>query len=149
MTFKELESYLGLAYHLPPGHLFRNPIPIGDLPNVVTSGGADVLQPSRSASRRGTTVPPSRVRVAAAVSAQYLGPQERLEEEEAAPAAEIARSRVLVLERQPTSGGGLEHDVPPRRSTATRRRHSRRASPPMPRGRADTTVYYNPVLPNA
>src|SRR5262249_8159775 len=49
VTINELESYLGVAYGLPAGHLFRNQIPIADLQNVVTSAGADVLQASPGA----------------------------------------------------------------------------------------------------
>src|SRR5438105_10279456 len=42
VSLSELESYLGIAYHLPPGHLFRNQIPIQDFHYFVTAGGADV-----------------------------------------------------------------------------------------------------------
>jgi LCP family protein required for cell wall assembly len=45
LTPTELESYLGLAYGLPAGHLFRNAIPLNDFQNVVI-GGADELQTS-------------------------------------------------------------------------------------------------------
>src|SRR6476659_5605674 len=38
----ELTKYLGLLYHLPPGHLFRNAIPLNDYHYFVTSAGADV-----------------------------------------------------------------------------------------------------------
>ena len=42
VTPAELESYLGLAYGLPAGHLFRNAIPLNDFHYFVTSAGADV-----------------------------------------------------------------------------------------------------------
>jgi LCP family protein required for cell wall assembly len=44
LTNDELLSYLGLIDHLPPGHLVRNAIPITELTNFVTAGGADELQ---------------------------------------------------------------------------------------------------------
>ncbi|MFL5943217.1 MAG: LCP family protein, partial [Gaiellaceae bacterium] len=40
--FKELESYLGVAYHLPPGHLFRVQIPYADFSFPTTSAGASI-----------------------------------------------------------------------------------------------------------
>src|SRR3954468_2544794 len=49
VTPGELESYLGLMYHLPPGHLFRNQVPVNDFQNVVTAAGADVLHASPGA----------------------------------------------------------------------------------------------------
>jgi LCP family protein required for cell wall assembly len=49
VSFGELESYLGLAYHLPPGHLLRNAIPLTELSNYTTPAGADVLTASPSA----------------------------------------------------------------------------------------------------
>jgi LCP family protein required for cell wall assembly len=40
----EIQSYLGLMYHLPPGHLFRNSIPLADFQSYTTPGGADELK---------------------------------------------------------------------------------------------------------
>ncbi len=48
VTLGEINSYLGLADTLPPGHLVRNSIPIGDL-NTYIVGGADELQASPGA----------------------------------------------------------------------------------------------------
>src|SRR5215475_8420418 len=45
----ELTKYLGLLYHLPPGHLFRNSIPLNDFHYVTTSAGADVVTAPQSA----------------------------------------------------------------------------------------------------
>ncbi len=45
----ELESYGKLLEHLPPGHLFRNAIPLQDFQQVVTSAGADVETAPQSA----------------------------------------------------------------------------------------------------
>src|SRR3954463_8409892 len=42
ITPGELESYLGLVYGLPAGHLFRNAIPLNDFHYFVSAGGADV-----------------------------------------------------------------------------------------------------------
>ncbi|MFL5959423.1 MAG: LCP family protein [Gaiellaceae bacterium] len=49
VSFKELESYLGIALHLPSGHLFRNAIPLNDFHYFVTDGGADVESASPGA----------------------------------------------------------------------------------------------------
>lgn len=46
LGFGEVHSYLGLLLGLPGGHLLRNSIPIQDLTNFVTAGGADELQAS-------------------------------------------------------------------------------------------------------
>jgi LCP family protein required for cell wall assembly len=48
VTIGEILSYLGIAYHLPPGHLFRNSIPLKDIQYVTTPGGADVVEASPS-----------------------------------------------------------------------------------------------------
>jgi LCP family protein required for cell wall assembly len=49
VSLSELESYLGLAYHLPAGHLLRTSIPLQDLQNYTTPAGAAVLTASPSA----------------------------------------------------------------------------------------------------
>ena len=49
LTDSEVLSYLGLLDHLPPGHLFRNAIPLADLQTYITPGGADELQASAAA----------------------------------------------------------------------------------------------------
>lgn len=44
VSFGEIHSYLGLLLSLQGGHIVRNSIPIQDLTNYVTPGGADELQ---------------------------------------------------------------------------------------------------------
>ena len=44
----ELESYLGIAYHLPPGHLFRNQIPINDFSYPIIDGASLVTRAATS-----------------------------------------------------------------------------------------------------
>ncbi|MGH3008954.1 MAG: LCP family protein [Gaiellaceae bacterium] len=48
-TNGELTKYLGLLYGLPPGHLFRNSIPLSELHTYITPGGADELTASPQA----------------------------------------------------------------------------------------------------
>ena len=48
VEWPEMKSYLGLLIGLPPGHLLRNSIPIQDLVNFTTAGGADELKISDS-----------------------------------------------------------------------------------------------------
>ena len=49
VSFGELESYGKLLEHLPPGHLFRNAIPLADIQYFTTSAGAQVVSASQSA----------------------------------------------------------------------------------------------------
>src|SRR5262245_23159877 len=45
VSINELESYLGIAYHLGPGHLFRNQIPINDFQYPVYNSASVVTAP--------------------------------------------------------------------------------------------------------
>ena len=41
-AFPDARYVVAVMYHLPPGHLFRNAIPLNDFHYFVTSAGADV-----------------------------------------------------------------------------------------------------------
>jgi LCP family protein required for cell wall assembly len=149
VSLNELESYLGLTYHLPAGHLFRNSIPIGSLTNVVTSGGADVLQASPGAVAGAVQrfLHPD-VRVGAAVGAQYLGHKKHTKVKKRHP---LPKSQISVL----VLNGGR---VPGEASNTTyllgkhgyaTKTLSAGLAANAPKVERDSTVYYNPVLPDA
>jgi hypothetical protein len=48
ISMSELQAYAGLAYHLPPGHQFRDSIDPSQLQNIVGPGGASVLSASQA-----------------------------------------------------------------------------------------------------
>ncbi|HET7352655.1 MAG TPA: LCP family protein [Gaiellaceae bacterium] len=147
--FKELESYLGLTYHLPAGNLFRNSIPIADLQNVVTAGGADVLQASPGAVSGAVQrfLYPD-VRVGAAVSAQYSGQKKHTKPKKRHPLAKSAIS-VLVLNAGTVPGEASNTTYLLGKHGYTTKTLSAGLAANAPAVEHDTTVYYNPVQPNA
>jgi LCP family protein required for cell wall assembly len=150
VSLGELESYLGIAYHLPPGHLFRNQIPIADLQNFVTPGGADVLQASPGAIPGAVHnfLHPD-IRQSGAVNAQFFGvPKKKTAKKNQ---HKLPRSKITVLvlnagtipgEASNTSYLLGKRGYSPRSLPATRSANT----PSTARG---TTVYYDPVQPNA
>jgi LCP family protein required for cell wall assembly len=150
VTFKELESYLGLLYHLPPGNLFRNAIPIADLPTVVTAGGADVIQ-ARPGSVQAAVqrfLHPD-VRVGAAVSNQYSGhkkPPTKTKKRHPLPKSAIS---ILVLNAGTTPGEASNTTYLLGRHGYTTKTLSTGLAANAPAVERNTTVYYNPVQPNA
>jgi LCP family protein required for cell wall assembly len=147
--FGELESYLGLAYHLPPGHLFRNQIPIADLQNVTTAGGADVLEASHGAVSGAVQrfLHPD-IRVGAAVSAQYLGHKKRVKPKKRHPLPKSQIS-VLVLNAGHVPGEATNTTYLLGKHGYTTKTLSAGLAANAPAVESDTTVYYNPVLPDA
>jgi len=150
VTINELESYLGLTYHLPPGNLFRNQIPIGDLQSVVTAGGADVLQASPGAVSGAVQrfLHPD-VRVGAAVSAQYSRHKKHATtKKKRHPLAKSAIS-VLVLNAGNVPGEASNTTYLLGKHGYTTKTLSAGLAANAPSVQRDTTVYYNPVQPNA
>ena len=149
VTFAELESYLGLAYHLPAGNLFRNAIPIGNLQQIVTAGGADVLQasPGSVAAAVQRFLHPD-VRVGAAVSDQYSGHKKHAPKKKRHPLPKSAIS-VLVLNagRVPGEASNTTYLLGKHGYTTTTLAAGLAANAPSVE--PDTTVYYNPVQPHA
>lgn len=150
VTFKELESYLGLLYHLPPGNLFRNAIPIADLPTVVTAGGADVIQ-ARPGSVQAAVqrfLHPD-VRVGTAVSNQYSGhkkPPAKTKKRHPLPKSAIS---ILVLNAGKTPGEASNTTYLLGKHGYTTKTLSAGLAANAPAVERNTTVYYNPVQPNA
>jgi LCP family protein required for cell wall assembly len=144
----ELLSYLGIAYHLPPGHLFRDAIPLADLQNV-NVGGADVVEAPQSAvdqavhQFRHPNLQQSQqvnVQVGAAKAQRPKKPRHQL------PKAKVS---VLVLNggtipglASTTSGVLAKHGYQTRRLPAPLTANA-------PTLVHDTVVYYDPVQPDA
>jgi len=148
VSLSELESYLGIAYHLPPGHLFRNAIPINDFHYFVTAGGADVE--SAPASVIAQTVQsflhpdisePKRL------SAQLIGRKKKpAHKKHPLPKSQVS---VLVL-----NGGNVPGEASNTSYLLTQRGYTTKSLPASveanaPKVQHDTTVYYDPVQPNA
>jgi LCP family protein required for cell wall assembly len=150
VSLKELESYLGLAYHLPAGHLFRNQIPIADLQNVTTAGGADVLEASPGAVAGAVQrfLHPD-VRVGAAVSAQYLGHKKRVKPKKTRHPLPKSQISVLVLNAGHVPGEASNTTYLLAKHGYTTKTLSAGLAANAPAVESDTTVYYNPVLPDA
>ncbi|HEX4324437.1 MAG TPA: LCP family protein [Gaiellaceae bacterium] len=149
VTPGELESYLGLVYHLEPGFLFRNQIPLNDFQNVVI-GGADVLQtsPSNISAAVQSFLHPD-VRDAAAVNAQFGGqkktPKKKTKQHK------LAKSKVTVLV---LNGGKVPGEASNTSYRLTTHGYTTKSLPSgdqanAPKVRRDTVVYYDPVQPNA
>ena len=149
VSLPELESYLGIAYHLPPGHLFRNQIPLQDFHYFTTAGGADVESASTGA-------------IAAAVhsflhpdiseptrlSAQLIGHRKKPSGKKQHP---LAKSDVSVLV---LNGGNVPGEASNTTYLLTQRGYATKTLPSSmlanaPTVERDSTVYYDPVQPNA
>jgi LCP family protein required for cell wall assembly len=149
VTPGELESYLGLVYHLEPGFLFRNQIPLNDFQNAVI-GGADVLQtsPSNISAAVQSFLHPD-VRDAAAVNAQFGGqkktPKKKTKQDK------LAKSKITVLV---LNGGKVPGEASNTSYRLTTHGYTTKSLPSgdqanAPKVRRDTVVYYDPVQPNA
>jgi hypothetical protein len=149
VTINELESYLGVAYGLPAGHLFRNQIPIADLQNVVTSAGADVLQasPGAVATAVHSFLNPD-VRVAQAVNAQFGA---RKKTPKKTKQHRLAKSKITVLV---LNGGKIPGEAANTSYRLTTHGYTTKSLPSgdqanAPKVQRDTIVYYDPVQPDA
>jgi LCP family protein required for cell wall assembly len=149
VTFSELESYLGIAYHLPAGHLFRNQIPIQDYHFFQTAGGADVESAPASAIAGAVHnfLYPD-IRQSQAVNAQFFGHRKKVGKKKQ---HKLPRARVTVLV---LNAGTVPGEASNTNYLLTQRGYSTRTLPPdrsanAPSAQRDTTVYYDPVQPDA
>jgi LCP family protein required for cell wall assembly len=140
-----LKSYLGLLYDLPPGHLIRNQIPIGDLQNTVI-GGADVLQASPGAVHDAVqrflhpVVPPS---------ASTGGHKKKTAPKKKVPKLPRAQISALVL-----NAGNVAGEAANTSYLLAQRGYTMKSLPASDQANApkvtrDTTLYFDPVQPNA
>ena len=148
VTFGELESYLGLAYHLPAGHLFRNQIPITDLQST-NIGGADVLEASPGAVTAAVnSFRNPDVRQSAAINAQFVGHRKPTTTKRVHKLSK-AQVSVLVL-----NAGTVVGEASNTGYLLAKHGYTTKTLPPTvpanaPGVQRDTTVYYDPVQPNA
>ena len=148
VTIKELESYLGVAYHLPPGHLFRDQIPYADFsfptiagasvatasPGAISSAVQSFLHPDISESER--------------VNAQLVGAPKAKKTKKVHPLSKRQISTVVLNagkvpgEASQTSFLLATHGFTVKSLPSTMPANA-------PSVQRDTTVYYDPVQPNA
>jgi LCP family protein required for cell wall assembly len=149
VTADELKSYLGLLSGLPAGHLFRNAIPLNDFHYFVTPGGADVESAPQSSIDRAVQgfLHPD-VREAEAVNAQFGGGSKPRKKAKQHKLPKHAIS-VLVL-----NAGTVPGEARDTTYLLTTKGYTTKSLPAnevanAPKVRRDTTVYYDPVQPNA
>jgi LCP family protein required for cell wall assembly len=149
VTLSELESYLGLAYHLPPGHLLRDQIPITELSNYTTPGGADVLQaaPGAIAGAVHSFLHPA-IRASEALNVQFLGHRKT---NKGKKQHKLAKSRISVLVLNAGTVAGKAANTT---YLLTRRGYTANTLPSSvpadtPKVQRETTVYFDPVQPDA
>jgi LCP family protein required for cell wall assembly len=150
VSFGELTKYLGLLYHLPPGHLFRNSIPLSDFSYVTTSAGADVVTAPQSAIAGAVHrfLNPD-VRDAQAVGAQVgvrtTTPKKKAKQHKLPP----SQVSVLVLNAGNVAGeAGNTTYLLSRRGYDTKTLASGQEAN-APNVERDTTIYYSTVQANA
>jgi len=148
-TFSELLSYLGLVYHLPPGHLFRDQIPLSELqPYPPPNGPELVTSPAAIAGAVHAFLHPP-VSQPQQVGAQAVGRRHR--RGPIRTQAPLPRSRVSVLVLNAGRVPGRAADTT---YLLTRRGYATRTLPASVPANAPATsratiVYYDPVQPNA
>ncbi|HKD95411.1 MAG TPA: LCP family protein, partial [Gaiellaceae bacterium] len=145
----ELTEYLGLIYHLPPGHLFRNSIPVNDLRNVVI-GGADVLQtdPSNITTAVHGFLNPD-VRDAQAVNVS-LGGRPTTTHKKKSKVRKLPRSQISVLVLNAGRATGRASNTSyllSQRGYTTKTLSAGKAN--APRKHSDTIIYYDFTQPDA
>ena len=149
VSLSELESYLGIAYHLPPGHLFRNQIPIQDFHYFVTAGGADVESaPAGAIAAAVQNFLKPDITEPKRLSAQLLGHRKKPSTKKKHP---LPKSHVSVLV---LNAGHVAGEASNTTYLLTQRGYVTKTLPPTvaanaPTVERDTTVYYDPVQPDA
>ena len=140
-----MKSYLGLLYDLPPGHLIRNQIPIGDLQSTVI-GGADVLQASPGAVAAAVqrflhpVVPPS---------ASDTGHKSKTGPKKKVPKLPKSQISTLVLNAGTITGEAANTSYLLETHGYTTKHLPASDQANAPKVTRDTTVYFDPVQPNA
>jgi hypothetical protein len=146
---KELESYLGVAYHLPPGHLFRVQIPYAAFSFPTTSAGASVATaPQSSINQAVQSFLHPDVSESNRVSAQLVGgpkPKHTKKQHKLSKAqisTVVLNAGTIPGEASQTSYLLTTHGITVKSLPATTPANA-------PTVQRETTVYYDPVQPNA
>jgi LCP family protein required for cell wall assembly len=146
VNYGELTKYLGLLYHLPPGHLFRNAIPLNAFHYITTAAGADVetAPPSAIAAAVNSFRHPD-VRETQAVNTQFGGRPKTPKKKTRQPTLPKSQVSVLVLNAGNVTGEAAETTY-----LLTRRGYATKTLPSgneanAPSVQRDTVVYYDPA----
>ena len=148
-SINEVLAYIGVMYHLPAGHLFRNQIPLPDFHFFVTSGGADVESAPQSAIDKAVqSFRSPDVRESQALNAQLLGHKKHTKAKRRHPLAKSSIS-VLVLNAGTVPGEASNTSYLLSKHGYRTKTLSAGLAANAPSVQRDTTVFYNPVQPNA
>jgi LCP family protein required for cell wall assembly len=147
VSLKELESYLGIAYHLPPGHLFRNQIPINEFQYPIYNGASVVTAPPAAVTAVVRSFLHPDVSEPQRLSAQILGRHKKPTKKR----HPLAKSKISVLVLNAGSVPGEASNTSYLLTTHGYTTKTLPASVPAnaPTVDHDTTVYYDPVQPDA
>ncbi|HEU5214754.1 MAG TPA: LCP family protein [Gaiellaceae bacterium] len=147
VSISELESYLGIAYHLPPGHLFRNQIPINDFSYPMINGASLVEAPPSAVSAAVHSFLHPNVSDAQRVNLQLSGRKPKTKPKR----KPLAKSDVSVLVLNAGDTPGEASNTTYLLSTDGYTTKTLPANVPAnaPQAQRDSTVYYDPVQPNA
>ncbi len=146
VTTHELLSYLGLAYHLPAGHLFRNAIPLDQFHYFTTTAGAAVESAPQSAIDQTVHefLNPN-------VPSAGTGPGQAGGTQHGAKKHPLAKKRISVLV---LNAGTVAGEASNTTYLLTKQGYATKTLPATvpanaPAETKQTTVYYDPVQPKA
>jgi LCP family protein required for cell wall assembly len=148
VSIQELESYLGIAYHLGAGHLFRNQIPINDFQYPTINGASVVTAPEPAIAAAVQSFLHPNVGDAQRVNLQVSGQRKR---EKTTKRHTLPKSQISVLV---LNAGHVPGEASNTNYLLTTHGYSTKTLPATvpanaPAVELDTTVYYDPVQPNA
>ena len=146
----ELTTYLGLIYHLPPGHLFRNAIPLNQFHFFTTSAGADVesVSPQAIAGAVHGFLNPD-VRDVQAVNNQFGGRPKTPKKKTKVHKLPRSQVSVLVLNAGTVAGQAVETTYLLSRRGYTTKELPSGDQANAPKVQSDTIIYYDPAQPDA
>jgi LCP family protein required for cell wall assembly len=145
----EIESYLGLLYGLPAGHLFRNAIPLNDFSYPTIGGASVVTAPTSAVAGAVHSFLHPDVRSAQAVNTQLGGrpatPKKTTTKHKLPP----SQVSVLVL-----NGGNVAGEAGNTTYLLSKQGYAMKALPSgqaanAPKVQRNTTIYYSTVQANA
>jgi LCP family protein required for cell wall assembly len=140
----ELTKYLGLIYNLPPGHMFRNAIPLHDVSYITTSAGADVVTaPASAITAAVSSFRHPDVREVSVVNAQFGGKPKTPKKTKKQPPLPKSQISVLVL-----NGSNVAGEAANTAYQLTTRGYTTKSLPSpdlanAPKVQRDTVVFYD------
>jgi LCP family protein required for cell wall assembly len=148
VSLSELESYLSVAYHLPAGHLFRDQIPSTDFQNINVNGADELSAPQSAIDQAVQRFLHPVVKPARQIGIPGLGPAHAKKKKQGRklPPKQVS---VLVL-----NAGRIPGEAANATYLLTKHGYATKTLPPTMQANAPsvhhyTTVYYDPVQPNA